>query len=232
MIELIIFEQDEFLKNRIKNTIYKFFGSKEDDFKIINYNQARKNQHQKVYILSSDNFNDVIEIAKLIRNNNDFNSIIIILSYIKKEELNNDLLVLSYINYDHNMFSKLEKALNKAYNILIENNTFNFIHDRTIYRIPLNDILYIEKENNSNKCILHTKSKVYYINYSIKRFEKSVSCLKFMKVHRSCIVNLDNVIKYNIINNTLYFENGKTNLITREKRTLLKENLLSLTKKD
>ena len=231
MIELIIFEKDNILKNKIKNIIYKCFGPKEE-FKILNYETTKKDNNQKIYILSSSNFKEIIDIAKAIRNSGDYSSIIIILSNINKERLNNNLLIFSYINYDKNIFINLDKTLNNAYSIFTKNNTFNFVYNRILYRIPLNDILYIEKEKNSNKCTIHTKNKTYEISSSIKQIEKDISYLNFMKVHRSCIVNLYNVTKYDSVKNIICFGNDINNLISREKRIILKETLLSLTKKD
>lgn len=48
---------------------------------------------------------------------------------------------------------------------------------------------------------------------------------RFMKVHRSCIINLLNVKSYDITNNKIKFENKETDLIARDKKKELKEKL-------
>lgn len=227
MIDFILYETDEIVNSKIRTSIYKFFGAKEDEFKIYSYESYNdKSEKDKIYILSSLKFEKLITIAAEIRNNGDFTSPIIIISDISKKALNNDLLILSYIDRNKDINNKLTKSLEKAYDILINYETFNFVFNRIIYRIPLKDILYIEKENNSNRSIIHTSNNIYKTNCTIKEIEKCIRCIKFMKVHRSCIVNLDKVIKYDFCNNILYFKNTKTDLISREKRPILKEKLL------
>ena len=228
MIEFIVYENNPTLKEIIKNTIYKILGNKNEEFKVLDYNEEVINNKCKIYIISSTNYNEVINIAKKIRNISNFNNPIIVISNIKEHKLNNDLLIFNYINMDETTPIKLAKAINKAYNMLIEINTFNFTYNRIVYRIPLKNILYIEKEINSNKALIHTKDTIYETNKSIKEIEINIKCPSFMKVHRSCIVNLNNVKKYDYYNNELYFENKNTNLICREKRSIIKEKLLFL----
>lgn len=228
MIEFFIYEQNEVLNNRIRNDIYKFIGSRNDNFKIYNFDKKiNKKKNFKIYILSSKSLNEVHKIAENIRNNGDFISQIIIISNIKNERLINDFLILSYIDYSCYSDSKLINALETAYSITTKSNSFNFTYNKTIYRIPLKDILYIEKENNSNKSIIHTKNKKYYINSTIKEIDKKINYVKFIKTHRSCIVNLNNVIKYDYNNNIICFKDKQIDLVSRDKRAILKEKLLN-----
>lgn len=225
MINFIIYEKDKNLNSEIKGVIYKFFASNNDEFKIYNYENKNKIEGCKIYILSSNNFDELIKIAKDIRNSGDYDNPIILISNVKKIKLDNYLLILSIINNDKDKNLKLSKSISKAYDILINSQTFNFYFNRMLYRIPLKDILYIEKENNSNTSLIHTKSIIYETNESIINIEKRINCIKFMKVHRSCIVNLDNIIKYDYPNNTLYFENDSIDIIARDKRNILKDKL-------
>ena len=90
----------------------------------------------------------------------------------------------------------------------------------------MEDILFIEKESNTNKSIIHTNDKNHEICATIKEIEKSLKYAQFIRIHRSCIININKVIKYDFLENIIYFKNDSTNLISREKRNFLKEKLL------
>lgn len=228
MIDFIIWDENETYKNKIENDIYKFFGSKEDEFRIYNYKKYnKKSENNKIYILSSSTFENTISIANNIRNKGDFTSIIIIISNLKGKNLTNDLLILSYIDINRRSSNEIMKALAKSYNIIISSGTFNFIFNKIVYRIPLKDILYIEKELNSNISIIHTKNNDYETHCSIREIERSIKCIKFLRTHRSCIVNLDSIERYDYFDNIIYFKNTSTNLIAKDKKNFLKELLLS-----
>ena len=52
---------------------------------------------------------------------------------------------------------------------------------------------------------------------------------RFLKVHRSCILNLYNIVSYDRKNNTVLLKNGmKTCLISRNMRTILAKKLTDL----
>ena len=227
MIEFFVYEQNEVFNNNIRNDIYKFIGSRIDNFKIYNYDKSLNNSKNfKIYILSSNNINETYKIAEEIRNNGDFISQIIIISNIHKKNLINDLLILSYIDYSSYNDNKLIDTLETAYDIITKSSSFTFTYNKNIYRVPLKDILYIEKENNSNKSIIYTKTKQYFINSTIKDIDKRINYVKFMKTHRSCIVNLDNIRMYDYTNNIIYFKDKQIDLVSRDKRAILKEKIL------
>ena len=46
-----------------------------------------------------------------------------------------------------------------------------------------------------------------------------------MKTHRSCIINLATIKKYDTTNSIVYFENLETDMIARDKRPILKMRL-------
>ena len=95
-----------------------------------------------------------------------------------------------------------------------------------IYKIPYKDILFKEKENNLNHSIIYTKNEKIKVNSTIKAIEEQLGSPRFFKTHRSCIINLDNVTKYQYNKNNIYFNSIKTSLISRDKKQILKEKLL------
>jgi len=65
-------------------------------------------------------------------------------------------------------------------------------HNSRIVRIDINDILYIEA--SGDYAIFKTPNKGYIVNTTIKKLESKLDPTRFVKIHRSYIINLDKVI--------------------------------------
>lgn len=66
------------------------------------------------------------------------------------------------------------------------------------------------------------------IRYTINKLADIVrNDPRFFKTHRSCIINLNNVINYDIENNIIKFKHGETNLISRTQKEELKARLIN-----
>ena len=232
MINFIIYENDKKLRNYYELVILNFIGTREEKFKIFDYKKCKKQSYNRsIYILSSYDVKDVIDIAKHIRNSDDWYSQIIIISNFKNlntKLLSNKLLVLDYINYNSDIKERLKEDLYLAYRILTKEKTLNFILNGEIYKIPYQNILYIEKSNNQNYCTIHTPTNSYIINDTISNLEEQLDSVYFIKTHRSCIVNLYSIKQYNRIDNSIsFYKSSKTiDLITRDKRKILKERII------
>ncbi len=83
---------------------------------------------------------------------------------------------------------------NKSNAQLYTNNEFLFIKsDYKIRRINFNDILYIEGQKEYVKIYIKNEEKPLLSIISLKTLEAKLPESKFMRVHRSFIVNLDGV---------------------------------------
>lgn len=228
MIDFIIYEKDYKLNNFYKMIIFNFLGCRKEEFKIYDYEDINKStSSNKIYILRSINTKKCLKIAKDIRTKGDWYSQIIILNETFPKIKNNHLLILDYIQLDDNLKENLKIAIKDAYQILTTNRTFKFLLNGEIHIIPYRDILYIEKGNNQNYCTIFTKNKSYIVKETINSLETKLDKSCFMKTHRSCIVNLNNITSYNYSDNIIYFDNLKIYLIARDKRKNLKEKLLT-----
>ena len=106
-------------------------------------------------------------------------------------------------------------------NILIQNT-----NKGELYYIPHQDILYIEKSLNDNTSNIVTKNKAYNIRKTIKELEVELgNTINFIKTHRSCIVNLNNIIHIDFENNIIAFVNKEIDLLSRSHKKNLKERL-------
>lgn len=231
MINFVIYENELELKNCYEMIILNILGNKQENFKIINYlDEYQKNCDRNIYILSSKDIFETLDIAKKIRDSGDWTSQIIIISNLEKEDnsiFSNRLLILDYIDYNDNINDTLKRAICVAYKILTKNKTLNFRFNGETYRIPYQNILFIEKGNNLNYCTIYTKhDNQYIIKDTINNLEEKLDSAYFMKTHRSCIVNLYNILYYNYADNIIKFKNKEIDLIARERRQILKSKLI------
>ena len=68
--------------------------------------------------------------------------------------------------------------------------SYQVIYRNSIYRIPYSEILYIESQNS--RCILHgTNGREYPIYKKLGQIEDELCDMRFLRCHRSSIVNLD-----------------------------------------
>ena len=174
---------------------------------------------RKIYIIDSD----MLDIAYKVREN-DFMSIIILISSHDKLDVDifhEKLLVLDYICFDKDYDDNLVKDINMSLKILFSDNVFSFKYNHVVYRVPYEDINYIEKEPNVKRCIIHTLDNEYYVVNSIKKIINSLNGM-FIKSSQSCIINMMNVEYVDCTNNVVYFKNGDmTNLVTdKVKKTI------------
>ena len=231
MINFIIYETDEKRRNKYELAILNFIGIREEKFKIFNYFDYKEiNETNNIYIISEHNIKNALKIVSEIRNNDDWNSQIIVISEFDNTNLKlliNQLLVLDYVYINGDYTSRLKKDLYIAYKILTKDKTLSFCSNSEVNKIPYNNVLYIEKNNNQNYCTIYGKDNEYIIKNTINNLEKELDRAYFLKTHRSCIVNLYNVEHYNSSENIIYFIDGKRiDLVSRDKRKILKSRLI------
>ena len=128
----------------------------------------------------------------------------------------NNLINLNKLNNLETVIEKDIANIIKQYtrsskNIVIE-------YDHAIHKIELRDIIYIEKEIDSKKCIVITTYGKKIVQSSLNELYKQLDD-SFMKVSRSLIVNIKNVRSYDSKTNTIDFINGyESNLVSRESK--------------
>lgn len=105
--------------------------------------------------------------------------------------------------------------INKDSYIIIKNKS-------NTYKIYLNEIKYIEVQKK--EMLIHTINKNFDIRYSLNKIEKELNLSRFIRCHKSFIVNLSHVenIKYNIA----ILESGEEIPISRHRYKEVKEKFL------
>lgn len=73
-----------------------------------------------------------------------------------------------------------------------KNSYFPIKSDGEITYLPMQDIIFIEVQNN--KAIFHTRKGMYYANNSLDEISKNLTN-QFLRVHRSFIANIEQIYK-------------------------------------
>ncbi len=185
---------------------------------------ADNNNTFKVYFLDIETKRGSgLDAARMIREKyEDWDSILIIVTSheeFRYEALGNRLYLFDFLNKLNNFDANLEEDLKHILKKYTRNsNGITIEYDREVYKVELRDIIFIEKEIDSKKCIIVTTYGPRYIQCSLKEVYKKLN-ENFMKVSRSLIVNIKRVKGYNPKTNTVYFTNNHTStLVSRENK--------------
>ena len=110
-----------------------------------------------------------------------------------------------------NCINEIEK--NKNHYILIKNKS-------NTYKIYSNEITYIEVQKKD--MLIHTINKDFHVRYSLEKVEKDINLDKFVRCHKSFLVNLTYV--ENIKSNTAILERGEEVPISRYRYKRLRKS--------
>ncbi|MGY3780981.1 LytR/AlgR family response regulator transcription factor [Streptococcus gallolyticus] len=101
-------------------------------------------------------------------------------------------------------------------------NSFLFETPKARVRVLYSDILYFETAPAVHRVILHTKNERVEFYATIAEIAKSDK--RLFKCHRSFIINVDNVVRFDKATRSVYFETGESCLVSRDKiKPLLNE---------
>ncbi|MCI9110861.1 MAG: response regulator [Bacilli bacterium] len=219
MINFIVGEDNVNDRKLAHKVITKYMMKNEIDYKIHLYDDynrefikmVNKKLPFKIYILDIETpSGSGIDMARIIRNK-DIDSVIIFLTGhddLSNIVAKNDFLFLTFINKFDNCEKRLTEALNKALQVVHAKKTIRFKDSGVVYKINLDDILYVIKESVERKCIIKTDYAEYRIG---KNLSEVISMLNgnFVKTHRACVVNTKRVTSYNKPKRLVTFDNGE-----------------------
>ena len=194
---------DEFIfKNNYKAKKYVFFDYCEELLELI-----KNNSIFRIYILDMQlPTSDGVAIANYIRAS-DYNSfIIIVTAYTNKFQqklLETKIMFLKFINKSDDYKTLLLDALQvlnlKSKNILIINNK------DMVYKFETKDILYIYFNDRKSHIVLEYNTIETYktLNELLEQLDA-----RFMRSHKSCIVNIDRIFSINKKKKKITFDNN------------------------
>ena len=235
MLRFIVCEDNKDFLGRVCNVVNKVMMPYNFEYKISKFTYydkeveeiiKRKNE-QKVYILDIE-LGDIsgLEIASEIRER-DLESIIIFIT--SHPECKNDifysrLLALDYIPKDRLWSDRFENTLEYTIKAINRRRILTFEFNHNSYRVPFDDILYIEKVQDNQKCIINTENNNQYeINTTITDLAAKLGP-SFLQSHKSGIINIEKIKKINYADNTITFLNNKcVYLLSNRKKKELRE---------
>lgn len=235
MLHIIIYEDEPNYMRKNINSVNKALINTDIDYrthKFEEYNDEFKDiinnkDIKKIYILDIETKDKSgLEIASKIRED-DYDSIIIFATAFGKYQ--NDvfytrLMAIDFICKYNGYEKRLIDDLKASIKVIYKEKTFTFQYNRTLYRLPINNILYVEKEPIIKRCIIHTIKDDFFVMESIERLKEKLG-KNFIRTHQSCLVNLDNIKEIDFPTNTIIFKNDiTTNLLTNKVKKELKEN--------
>ena len=233
MLRFIVFEDNKDYLEKISIIINKVMMPYNFEYKINKYRKYDKEveeiivhkKDQKIYILDIE-LPDVsgLEIASNIREV-DLESIIIFVT--AHPECQNDifysrLLAIDYINKNKFWQDRLEKTVKYAVKNINNRKVLSFDYNYNSYRLPINNILYVEKITDNQKCIIYMEDgNNYEIISSISKLKDKLGP-SFYQTHKSCLVNIEKIKKINYAEGTITFLDNQTLylLSTRNKKGL------------
>lgn len=235
MLRFIVCEDNKDFLGRLCNVINRVMMPYNFEYKINKFTTyskevgeiIRKKYEQKVYILDIE-LGDVsgLEIASEIREK-DLDSIIIFVT--AHNECKNDifysrLLAIDYISKDRFWQDRFESTLVHTIKAVNRRRVLAFDFNHNSYRVPFDDILYIEKVQDNPKCIIYVENCTKYeINSTITKLINILGP-NFFQSHKSCIINIDKIKKINYADNTITFINNEcVYLLSNRKKKELKE---------
>lgn len=212
----------EMMKNNIRYEKYLFLDY---DF---NFMKLTKDEiGSKIYILDIETKNmSGIDVARKIREYDMESVIIFLTSHMEAgfTVLKNEFMFLSFINKYDNYKNKLKISIKKAFEILGQQKMLQIVDSGILYNIPIKDIIYIERDNLERKSILHTEYSKYKLNKSLTVLLEILGS-DFKQSHRSCLVNINKILKIDCANRNITFKNGiKIDLISNKyKKEIFKD---------
>lgn len=236
MINVIVYEDNnDYIQKNILG-INKALSMYDIDYRIKKFNRytveldsiIKDKSNKKIYILDVEMPKvSGLELASKIRET-DWDSIIIFATAYEKykdDVFYIRLMALDFICKYDGYEKRLMDGIKTAVSIIDQNKVFIYSYNHVIYRVPYDQICYIEKEPIIKRCIIHTYNDDFTIagtlNGIMKRLEGN-----FVRTHQSCIVNMDNAKEIDFATNTIIFNDElSTDMLTDKMKKMVKESV-------
>lgn len=218
MINYIISSNRASIVKIIKNAILNNNVKYDIEQKIFDLNSNTKDCISKIYgfkvfIFDVMKQKDIDAIESIRYEQNDWNSIILVITKsdkLKNLIINKRLYILDYIDD----YSDVDERVNENFNKIImcydnREKCLVYEYNRIIRRIEYKNIVTIEKEKDSKRCEIKTTHGNYFMYGNIKEIFKKLDN-RFIKLSRSTIANIDQIEEYNQVENIIIFKNRST----------------------
>lgn len=205
MIRFVLYDDNKGYIKKYSNVINKVMMGNDTNYRIDSFTTYDEDfqlliqdNSTKIYILDIEipRGKSGIDVAKIIRAR-DWNSLIIMVTShaeLGYEALKAQIMLLDFIckfsDFENSLKLVIQKALNKIDNKKIL--TFN--SNNTLFRIFMDDILYVYKDTVDRKCVIKTTFSEFSVNITLNEMLNKLDD-RFYMCHRSCTINTER-IKY------------------------------------
>lgn len=240
MINFVIYEDKEFVRNNYVKVIHRFMGKNDAAYKIYQFSEYTskvkkficENIGHNIYILDIEvPGKSGLDLAREIRSIGDTESQLLVVT-AHKELLENTFvnrsLILNFVSKYDNCEENLLLALTDSYINITRYKSYVFKSEGDLYRIPYDNILFFEIDPEYGHVNIVTKNKIFTVKKTISSILNELDDQRFMKTHKSCIVNLYNIEQIDMNEQVIYFiNNKKTDLFSRNYKKEIQERLIS-----
>ena len=207
MIKFVIVEDDEKIQNVIKKVIRKISIYNDEEVEVryfTRYNKELQKEineelYHKVYILDIELDGSVsgIDIGHKIRSIEWDSEIIFITNHDKMfETVHRTILdVFDFIEKFHDLENRLEKDIKLIYSQKFDKKMLKISGRNAELEIYLKNILYITRDKEDRKIIIHTKDIEFKVISTLNEILEKLDN-RFVRTHRGCIANKDYVVEY------------------------------------
>ena len=158
-------------------------------------------KHKRSFIKCYCPLNYQNDVRKSIIRFKDDNATYLAKSYAK--------LIFDYINKDKLWADRFEKTIIYSIRNLNRRRILSFEFNYNSYRLPINEILYVEKVQDNQKCAINMENgEKYEIISTISELKNKLGP-SFFQSHKSYLVNVEKIKKINYADNTITFQNNK-----------------------
>lgn len=238
MVNFILYEDSKEFRKMYSDIIFKVLGEATDAYRIIEIPKYTNSTMcslknivgKKIFIIDIEvPGKSGLDLARDIRNSGDWSSqLIIVTSHDKMISWNfhKRMLMLDLISKFYECEENLKESIKLAFEIQTSEEAFKFHQGGEIYRIPYQDIMYIEKNPESYCSTIVTREKEIEITQDLSTIMNQLGTdPRFFRSHRSCIINTFNVKNIDLVAGVIKFENRETYLLSRSKKKELKEKM-------
>lgn len=237
MLKIITVDPDKKFMEKIKKIINTISVAYDFDIIVEEYSnfcqqlkiEIENTEIKKIYILEIDLKSDLsgINIAELIRKTDWDSEILFVTNNDKMFETAHRSVpkIYSYIEKFHNFDSRLYNDLVKIFKYNFDNDVLKYKIRNSNVKIFYKSILYIYRDTVTRKLVVVTNNHTYCINLAINEITSLLDD-RFAVVHRSCIVNLEKVNRFEWNENSFVLENGdKINLLSKKYKNEIEEKI-------
>ena len=235
MLRFIICEDNKESLSKLHNIVNKVMMPYNFEYKISRFTEYNKDlqkiikekYEQKIYILDIE-MGEVsgLEIASEIRETDSKSTIIFVTQHpeCKNDIFYSRLVAIDFIPKDRFWVSRFESTIAYVIKKMNKERFLSYEFNRNSYRIPYDDILYIEKISEGQKCIIKTENGEQFIILSSIKELSQILGPNFFQTHKSCIVNIEKIKRINYTENTITFINNESvYLLSNRRKKQLRE---------